>query len=64
MQLHMIQFDKHVNMVLDKCYESQREKGACSDSLGRKRSTEEGMFAKKLEGLSISRSSTANGRVP
>lgn len=51
-------------MVLDKCYESQREKGACSDSLGRKRSTEEGMFAKKLEGLSISRSSAGNGRVP
>lgn len=42
-------------------YESQREKGACSDSLGQKKSTEEGMFAKKLEGLSISRSSAANG---
>lgn len=51
MQVNMIQFDKCVNLVLDECYGSKREKVTCSDSVGQKRAAEEVMLAQKLEGL-------------
>lgn len=48
------QFDKCINMVLDKYYESKREKVTCSDSVSQKKAAEEVMLTQKLEGLRAS----------